>query len=281
MNETPFWLQRDGIRLFAIAHEPVAMPSGEVFVFCHPCAEEKLWTHRVFVSFARKLAAAGHAVLRFDLMGNGDSDGDFSQSSVESAIADVRCAVDEAKRRWRPVKAHLLGLRFGATIAALAAERAADIDGLILWAPIVDGERYMQELLRTNLATQTAVYKEVRYDRVELVDQMRAGATVNVDGYAMAYALYAEAAAIKLASKAKRHAGPCLITHVDRQPGRLPDELQQLAATYSNATLTVAKEEPFWKEIAKSYLREAPELFAVTAAWLGRARTEAEAASTR
>lgn len=280
MNETPFWLQRDGLRLFAIAHEPLGTPSGEVFIFCHPCTEEKLWTHRVFVTFARKLAAAGHAVLRFDLLGNGDSDGEFSESSVESAIADVRCAVDEAKRRWPFVKVHLLGLRFGATIAALVAERSRDIDGLILWAPVVDGERYMQELLRTNLATQTAVYKEVRYDRAELVNQMRAGATVNVDGYPLAYALYAEAAEIKLASTKKGHGGPCLITHVDRQPGRLPDELQQLASTYTNATLATAQEEPFWKEIAKSYLREAPELFAVTGAWLDRARTEAETAST-
>jgi alpha/beta superfamily hydrolase len=119
-------------------------------------------------------------------MGNGDSDGDFSEMSVESAVADLRCAVEEAKRRWPGARIHLLGLRFGATIAALAAEQSSDIDRLILWAPIVDGERYMQELLRSNLATQTAVYREVRHDRAELVEQMRSGATVNVDGYAMA-----------------------------------------------------------------------------------------------
>lgn len=268
MNETPFLLQREAFALFAVAHEPAGARSGDVFVFVHPLAEEKLWTHRVFVAYARELTARGHAVMRFDLLGNGDSDGDFSECSVESAMADVRCAVAEAKRRWSSPRVHLLGLRFGATLAALTAEQQDDIESLILWAPIVDGERYMQELLRTNLATQTAVYKEVRFDRVELVNQMREGATVNVDGYAMAYPMYAQAAAIKLSGSAKQHQGPCLIAQVARQPGRPSDELAHLATTYSNATLTSATEDPFWREIARSYLREAPSLFAVTTAWL-------------
>ena len=275
MNETPFWLRRDAFNLFAIAHDPVGGTSGDAFVFVHPLAEEKLWAHRVFVVYARQLASSGHAVLRFDCLGNGDSDGDFSQCSVETAIADVRAAVEEVKRRWTPARLHLLGLRFGATIAALAAERSTDIDRLILWAPVVDGERYMQELLRTNLATQTAVYKEVRYDRVELVGQMRDGATVNVDGYAMAYPMYAEAATIKLITSPKQHPGPCVIVNVDRQPNKPANEMQQLADTYRNATLEFAQEEPFWREIPKSYLREAPALFSVTTAWLNRQSADA------
>lgn len=268
MNETPFLLRNGSIQLFAIAHDPVSPPSGQAFVFCHPLAEEKLWTHRVFVGFARLLAARGHGVLRFDLMGNGDSDGDFSQCSVESAVSDVLCSIEEAKRRWSSARIDLLGLRFGATIAALAAERSSDVGRLILWAPILDGERYMQELLRSNLATQTAVYREVRHDRTELVEQMRSGATVNVDGYAMAFALYSEAAAIKLAASAKGHTGPCFVVQIERQPGRPAADLQQLTGTYKDATLGFAQEEPFWREIQKSYLKHAPSLFAVTSAWL-------------
>ena len=281
MNETPFLLQREAFALFAVAHEPVGPSSGDVFVFVHPLAEEKLWTHRVFVVYARQLAARGHAVLRFDLMGNGDSDGNFSECSVDSAIADIRGAVSEAKRRWNARSVNLLGLRFGATLAALTAERSDDIDRLILWAPIVDGERYMQELLRTNLATQTAVYKEVRYDRVELVGQMHDGATVNVDGYAMAYPMYSQAAAIKLIESPKQHQGRCLITQIERQPGRPVDELQRLAASYPNAVVGFAMEEPFWKEIAKSYLRQASSLFATTTSWLESTPADASAPPAR
>lgn len=277
MNETPFWLRNGTTRLFAIAHESARAPATDAFVFCHPLVEEKLWAHRVFVGFARSLASAGYAVLRFDLMGNGDSDGDFAEMSVETAMADVRCAVEEAKSRWPGARIHLLGLRFGATIAALVAERLSDIHQLVLWAPIVDGERYMQELLRTNLATQTAVYREVRYDRAELVEQMRAGATVNVDGYAMGFPLYSQAAAIKLSGAKKAHTGPCFVVQIERQAGRVAAELQQLKAGYEHGTLGFAQEEPFWKEIPKSYLRNAPNLFAVTMDWLrGQQRDDAQ-----
>ena len=268
MNETPFFLDNGEAQLFAVAHDPAGAPSGEVFVFCHPLAEEKLWAHRVFVSYARQLAAGGTAVLRVDLRGNGDSDGDFSVCSVETGVADILCAVAEARRRWRVPRVHLLGLRFGATLAALAAEQARDIGRLVLWAPITDGERYIQELLRTNLATQTAVFKEVRFDRTELVEQMRGGATVNVDGYAMAYPLCEQASRVTLAAEKKTHAGACLVVQIERQPGRPAPDLDQLAATYTLATRAFAQEEPFWKEIQKSYLRDAPNLAAVTTSWL-------------
>ena len=271
MTETPYFFECAGRQLFGVLHEPgSAAPKAGAVVFCHPLAEEKLWTHRVFVSFARELAAHGHTVLRLDLPGNGDSDGDFSESSVETAIAAIQCAVDELRGRTGAATAMLLGLRFGATIASLVAERRDDIDGLILWAPVVDGERYMQELLRSNVATQTTVYKEVRHDRAELVDLMRQGGTVNVDGYEMSYSLYSEASAVKLAQLPKRHHGPCLVVSVDRQAGRIPPELQSLAASYQRGVVVSAQEEPFWKEIARFYDR-APALFGVTTEWL-RAR---------
>ena len=56
-----------------------ARPGG--IVFCHPFGEEKLWTHRVFVTFARRLAAAGHAVLRFDHRANGEQMGPRHEAS--------------------------------------------------------------------------------------------------------------------------------------------------------------------------------------------------------
>ena len=61
-------------------------------------AEEKLWTHRVFVSYARQLAAAGYPVLRFDLTGHGDSEGSFSDASMATLCADLRRAIQEARR---------------------------------------------------------------------------------------------------------------------------------------------------------------------------------------
>ena len=251
--------------MFAVLHEGANGAPRTPFVFCHPLAEEKLWAHRVFVTFARELAARGHSVLRFDYMGNGDSDGDFSESSVSTALADVRCAIGFLENHCgRP--SGLLGLRMGSTIASLVAEEAT-IEELILWAPVVDGARYMQELLRVNLTTQMAVHKEIREDREALATRLRAGQTVNVDGYEMALPMFEQVSAISLASGSKRHAGRTLIAHVDRQPQRVPPEVQRLAGLYPLGTLVSVEEEPFWKEIQRFYQR-APNLFYSTLEWL-------------
>lgn len=265
LAETPFYFQAGAAALFGIFHEP-ATASRLPYVFCHPFAEEKLWAHRVFVSFARRLSAAGHPVLRFDCRGNGDSEGDFRETSVASTKQDVRFAIAEVLRRTGSTRVGLLGLRWGATIASLVAEEADNISELVLWAPIIDGHRYMQELLRSNLTTQLATYKEIRMDREALVASLENGNTVNVDGYEIGRHLYAEAGAIKLTRHRKKYSGRCLIVQVDRQ-NRPSPELQQLAATYHAASLVFAEEEPFWKEILRWY-NAASNLFSATDQWL-------------
>src|SRR5688500_2102081 len=195
LDETPFFFGSDGPALFGVLHRPGATARGGAFVFCHRFGVVKLWTHRVFVTFARQLAAAGHTVLRFDHRGNGDSQGVFGDTTLDTARADTRAAIAELRARTGAKAVTLLGLRLGATVASLVAEGAQDIDRLILWAPIVDGARYMQELLRINVLTQPATFKEVRQDRTELVAALRSGLTVNVDGYEMGLGMYEQVSA--------------------------------------------------------------------------------------
>ena len=268
MTETPFFFSGDVASLFGVMHDPTTA-SRLPFVFCHPFAEEKLWTHRVFVSFARALATLGHPVLRFDYMGNGDSDGSFEQSSLTNIRADVACAIEELRRRTGAARVGLLGLRLGASIAALVTDARTDVERLILWAPIVDGGRYMQELLRVNLTTQMATFKQIREDRDALIAAMAQGRTVNVDGYEVAHRLYSEVSAVKLAGAIKTFTGPCLVVHIDRQPELTSSEATALASCYPNGLLENAQEDPFWKEIPRFY-QEAPNLFATTLQWLAR-----------
>lgn len=267
--ETPMFFDNGPYRLFGIVHEPVGTPSGEAWVFCHPFAEEKLWTHRVYVSFARLLAARGAWVFRFDLMGNGDSEGRFSDASLETMLSDIDCAIRQLEQR-SGIKQEigLLGLRFGATLAALAAERSQKIGKLVMWEPIVDGGKYMQELLRINLTTQSAVYKEIRHNREALVHIMKEGATVNIDGYDLAYPCYEQVSAINLKEGRKRFEGHCLIIQIGKDGQPIHQVLKTLEQTYPSAALHSAIEEPFWKEIKRWY-RSAPNLFNVTLTWMG------------
>lgn len=266
-SETPFFFLSGERRLFGVWHASDSSLRG-AFVFCHPFAEEKLWAHRACVSFARELAARGYAVLRFDMSGHGDSDGEFAQTTIETHLSDIARALDEAAARV-PAAAclGLLGLRLGGSLAALAAERDARVARLILWDPVVDGAKYSQEIMLANLAMQMAAYGKVTVERTDLVKQMEAGQAVNIDGYEVSYAMFRQITEIRLDRQLGEFNGDCLIAQIDRAERPPRKEYTALAGRYRQARIAHAVEQPFWKEIKEFYGR-APRLSAITQTWL-------------
>jgi len=266
-HEKPFFFQNGKYQLFGILHRPLSNNTQSTgFVFCHPCFEEKLWAHRVYVGMARELARQGYPVLRFDYMGHGDSDGDFEQATVTSRLSDIACAVQTLQKETGVTATGLLGLRFGATLAALSADELHGITHLALWDPLVDGAAYMQEVLLSNLATQSAVHQKILHTREELVAQMEGGTTVNIEGYGLTHALYTEASAIRL-QDSRAFAGRCLIAQIGRVNQKPKKNIEALYAGYTQAELVLCTEEPFWKEI-KPYTPRADNLYRSTLDWL-------------
>ena len=95
-------------------------------------------SHRQFVLLARRLAAAGTAVLRFDVRGMGDSGG--AQRGFESVSDDIGAAIDALRARLPAVtRVALWGLCDGASAALLYcdATRDARVAGLCLLNPWV------------------------------------------------------------------------------------------------------------------------------------------------
>jgi exosortase A-associated hydrolase 2 len=265
-GETPYFFPSAGRQLFAVMHQP-ASPTRLPFVFCHPFGEEKLWSHRVYVSFARELAAAGHPVLRFDYLGNGDSEGEFVESSVPTALCDIDAAIAHLRQLHHCDAVGMLGLRLGATLAARCAAGRPDVSALMLWAPLLDGEQYVKELLRVNLTTQMAVFKEIRADREALIAALGRGEPVNVDGYDLSPDMFNSLCALKMGALAPPTA-TTLIVQVERMTDARPDaRLQGLQASWPACTLAVVQEEPFWKEI-KAFYDSAPNLFRRSQEWL-------------
>jgi pimeloyl-ACP methyl ester carboxylesterase len=98
---------------------------------------------------ANMLNSAGYHVLRFDYFGTGDSAGDMTQTDTAGWEGDIGTAIDELKDTCGAARVALVGLRLGGTLAArVAARRAADVDALALWDPIVDGSEYVDELMK-------------------------------------------------------------------------------------------------------------------------------------
>jgi len=268
MSETPFFFAAGNYRLFAVLHEAKNEFKKEGFVFCAPFAEEKLWAHRVFLNFARDLADKGYPVLRFDYMGNGDSEGDFEESTLDTMLSDTEYAARILREKVRGVESvNLLGLRFGASVAALAANQKSEYGRLILWEPVVNGLAYTRELLRINLSTQSSVYKKILFNTDALIELMKTGGTVNVDGYEMGWPLYEQVAGVDLLNGDNTCECNTLIVQISRKKETVNSEFVKLKGYYSKCELAVSTEQPFWKEI-RHYYHRANNLFQITMDWL-------------
>lgn len=268
ISETPYFFPNGNYNLFGVFHEARGPVKKEGFVFCAPFGEEMLWTHRLFVNFARELAGRGYPVLRFDYMGSGDSEGDFEECSVETKLSDIECAIRDLKEKAGEIESvGLLGLRFGATLAFLTAGNNDDIRKLILWEPIIHGSSYMRELLRINLATQTSVYKEIRENTDMLIARMKEGKTVNIEGYEMSWEFYKQCIGVNLLVQDRPITAHTLLINIVRKPGVISEAFKALTLSLPNATHLQVQEEPFWKEIRQYYPR-GHNLFSETLSYL-------------
>ena len=255
MHEDYRFLDLNGERIFAGLHRPTK-PATRAIVMCHPLGEEKLWAHRVFVSFGRDLAKAGFAVLRFDFRGEGDSDRAFQQTDLETRIQDACLAVDAARTLNPSVtEVTLLGLRLGAGIAAAAAARRGDVARLVLWDPVVDGAAYMQTVLRLNLMYQMAIHRRVIENRDELVTRLARGETVNVEGYEVAEPLFRQVSEFRLQDALQQFTGETLIVQINQGEAPVKPDLVAFRDGNPKCQVVTVREEPFWKEISTFYQR--------------------------
>lgn len=268
MTEKAYFLPLGDERLFAFLHRPDGPCRGGA-VLCAPLAEEKLWSHRVFVSFARDLAAQGYAVFRFDFRGEGDSDRSFEQTDLATRIEDTHAAIDELRRQEPELRAvTLIGLRLGATIAAAAAATRPDVDRLVLWDPVTDGADYMQTVLRTNLMAQMAIHRKVIESREQLIERLDRGETVNVEGYQVSGSLFRSVSELRLPELLAAAPRPSLVVSITARAAPPRPDLTALGGSLPNVQVVPALEEAFWKEI-KAFCQSADDLTRVTSEWIG------------
>ena len=266
-QENPFFLDNQGRGLYCIQYTPAAPPKGGI-VLCHPFAEEKLWAQRVFVSFARLLSRHGYSVLRVDYMGHGDSEGDFEEATLTTRLSDISCAFDHLKSQLGPeTPLGLAGLRLGATLAAVLSEKKDDIGFLILWEPVVDGKSYLRQMLRINIATQSAVYKQVLHNSEALVQNLRHGKTINVDGYEIGQEFYEQLNGIDLLDREKRYKGDVLLVSIAKNAEKINRPLFKLKQKYANVSYAAVVEDSFWNSVP-AYCNRADQLFDKTLRWL-------------
>jgi exosortase A-associated hydrolase 2 len=126
-----------------------------------------------------------------DLLGCGDSAGDYGDATWEAWISDVVYSMQLARLRFaqqwpaaRQPPLWLWGLRAGCLLAAEAAARMAEPVDLLFWQPSVSGKVALQQFLR--LATGAALIGKAGAATTESLRQSLAEARpVTVAGYRM------------------------------------------------------------------------------------------------
>ncbi len=148
--------------LFGIYHPPATKHMSEKGVLlCYPIGHEYMRIHFTFRRLARMLSDAGCHVFRFDYFGIGDSAGDGHEGDVGRWKDDIHMAFEQLKDISGAEKISIVGVRFGATLAALSAVDCSGISELVLWDPIINGKKYIEELRAIN-DNQKKVFKTTR-----------------------------------------------------------------------------------------------------------------------
>lgn len=259
-----------GQRLY-LHHTPLPgqVQKGAV-LYVHPWAEEMNKSRRMAALASRALAADGWAVLQVDLLGCGDSSGDFGDATWEAWLDDVTSAAHWLQVRYPGAPVWLWGLRAGALLASAAASRVGGPLNLLFWQPALQGKALLQQFLRLKAAAQLADGSGkgiLEAARAEL----SAGRPVEVAGYLVAPALAQGLDAATLAPPVDTPAGRLVWLEVSNQaePSLAPATqaaLQRWQSAGWLATAQVVTGPPFWQT---TETEDAPALVAATVAAMG------------
>lgn len=226
---------------------------------------------------SRALASAGFAVLRVDLLGCGDSSGDFGDATWDHWLTDVADAADWLRARC-DAPLWLWGLRAGCLVATAAVTRIERPCHLLFWHPATSGKMALQRFLRLKAAAQLAagggkaILNELRSD-------LAAGKTVQVAGYQLhaRLAIGLEAATLAPPMESTRGDPPAarrrlvwldVSTQAKAEPSpAAADALSQWIAAGFDVASAVVQGPMFWQT---TEIEDAPALVAASVQALAR-----------
>ena len=144
-----------------MAYAPSDAAPRRCYIVAPAFAEEMNRSRDALREFALAAADQGAATHIPDLRGTGDSPGEFGDYGIDDWCDDLLAAVDDARTRYADTPITLLGIRFGALLAARVAAQAT-VTELLLWQPAADGKRLMREFLRIWSAANMGVGEDAR-----------------------------------------------------------------------------------------------------------------------
>lgn len=147
ITRTPFYFGEDGKQLMGWLHSSeLSEPTGQCLIICPPLGIDYINCYRSMRYIADYFALSGIPTMRFDYHGTGDSSG----SNVRgNRLPDWLNSIEQCRKTITNItgcsRVGLFGVRMGASMAAICAERS-EYDFLILWAAVEKGKRYLREM---------------------------------------------------------------------------------------------------------------------------------------
>lgn len=270
---------RAGGQRLALFHAPMSGPARGLVIYLHPFAEEMNKSRRMAALQARALAAEGFAVLQIDLLGCGDSSGDFGDADWNDWIDDVQLAVHWLRQRLPDsidAPLWLWGLRSGCLLAVEAARRLPQPCNFLFWAPACSGKTVLQQFLRLKVAGDL-ISGNAKGVMDGLRQQLAGGASVEIAGYQLAPAMAAglEASELRperltpLPSWSSHHARLVWLELSTREDASLTPVAAKTVALWQQAGFdlrsTIVAGPAFWQT---TEIEDAPALISATCAAL-------------
>lgn len=262
----PFFIPGEIGQRFCLYHPTNEVARGAI-IYLHPFAEEMNKTRRMAALQSRAMADAGFSVLQVDLLGCGDSAGDFSDAAWSAWQEDVLLAY-----RWLRTQTNapltLWGMRAGCLLAACAAVKLPEIVNFIFWQPAISGKQHWQQFMRLKMAGELASGK-AKGISAQLRSRLSAGETVEIAGYMVSPALVEGLEAAELEPPADKGGKVIWLDTSSRDEATLaPASLSRIkywqASGYA-VHARMVRGPAFWQT---SEIEDAPELIAATKAAL-------------
>lgn len=279
--EQRFFFENNGYNIFGILLSPEGKNLDTGFVFCYPFAPEGIY-RRIYTAFARRLTSIGYYVLCFNYMGTGDSSGDFEDTTVETYISDVFKAVNILQEKSNIHNIGLFGIKLGATLAGITATNPEiKIETLVLWDPILDIKKYINDCLRQSITFQNVLFHKIIYNRNQIIEKLISegkaehnGYFLNfIEGYVISRALYTQLVELDLPKQIKCFSRNMLIIQTDEKKDQPIAELQELVKLCkqnggSAELLQVNKPAPWITSASNKWISEQNQIFDITERWI-------------
>ncbi len=248
---TPGYVEAaDGAPLYCVYHRASPAPEGRhcFSVLLLPSLfEERKSGYAAMRRLAERLAAAGHAALRFDYRGSGESGGDSAQRRWAHLAEDADTAQQTLERLAGKRDLVLIGLRMGATLALQESFRANPA-AVIALAPVIKGASQvrlwkMRSKIRSELTQANTI------DEASKPDAGRTSDVFDFDGYEVNKAFFDDVAKIDLIKDLGALTCPGLMLQLSHRTEAAPETLELMKTLGARAQQQCLRIEQFWDKI--------------------------------